>query len=247
MSISLGNLSIDEFLKRTGYNMSHEDIKILNDHRQDNTNIDFNSDKFHIFDIPFSINVAEPFYDELIKILTKYNDITETKEALQIIKIVESEKEKEKRLKKEKEKREFEELKANPNAIWLIKWHMLVPVKVNNKEIYYWCFINTYTTGRNNIPDIINGHAIISMDEEGIHGYFTLDNPETDNDADPHSEWRYVIGCGFMKLNGNYIGHCEDATFDTTEFSISECIENYRTISTTNETGREIIFDKIKE
>lgn len=245
MSVSLGNLSIEELIRRTGYNMSNEDIKILKNHRQDNARIDFNSDKFHIFDIPFSIDVAEPFYDELLAIFTKYNDIKETNEPLQIRKVVESEKEKQKRLKKEKEQQEFEELKANPNAIWLVKWHMLVPVKVNGEEVYYWCFINTYTTGRNNIPDIINGHATILLDENGIHGHFILDNPEIDDDADLHKEWRYVIGCGFVKLNGCYIGSCENATFETTDFSIKECIENYRKINDTR--GIEIYFDKIKE
>lgn len=244
MGIFLGNLSISELIQRTGYNISDEDRKILEQHRQDNATIDPCSDKFHIFDIPFSIHVTEAFKNKLIEILTKYEEISKSKETLAIAIVKESDQEKEKRLKKEKEQKEWRDNLSNPNSIWNVKWHMAVPVKVNDKEVYYGCFINTYTTGRDNIPDIIEGKAFIKRDEEGFHGRFTLYNPEKDNDANEHDDWDWVIGSGFYSKSGNYIGNVDNAYFEETEFSIAECIQNLVNI---DRSLKEIHFSKIKE
>lgn len=242
--INLGNLSIDEFIKRTGYDLSNEDRKLLESHRQDNASINPNSDKFHIFDIPFSITVGEKFSTKLINILQKYENIKKSKEQLYINVAKESDKEKENRLQKEKEELDWQDKLKNPNAIWLVKWHMYVPVIVNNKEYYYWCFINTYTTGRENIPDIIDGKGEISFDENGFTGTFKLYNPETDDDANEHDEWNYVIGCGYVTKSGSYRGRLENLHFDNVEFSIKECIQNYLNF---NNSAKEIHFDKIKK
>lgn len=189
MGIALGNVSISEFIKRTGYNISDEDRKILEIHRQDNTTIDPFSDKFHIFDLPFAIYVAEKFSSELIKILRKYNETTKSKESLSIAIVKASNIEKENHSKREQEQKDWQDKLSNPNSIWNIKWHMMVPVKANGEEVYYECFINTYTTGRDNIPDCIDGKAYIKMDEDGFHGRFTLYNPEKDSDANNHDDW----------------------------------------------------------
>lgn len=244
MDIALGNVSISEFIKRTGYNISDEDRKILEQHRQDNATVDPFSDKFHIFDMPFSIYVTDSFKDKLIEILTKYEEICKSKEVLSIAIVKESDKEKEKRLKKEKEQKEWQDKLSNPNSIWNVKWHMAVPVKVNDKEVYYGCFINTYTTGRDNIPDIIDGKATIRMDEEGFHGNFNLYNPEKDNDANEHNDWNYVIGSGFYSKSGRWIGSVNEAYFEETEFSIAECIQNLINI---DRNSKEIHFYKIKD
>ena len=98
---------------------------------------------------------------------------------------------------------------------------MAVPVKVNDKDVYYGCFINTYTTGRDNIPDIIEGKAFIKMDEEGFHGRFTLYNSEKDNDANEHDDWNWIIGSSFYSKSGRWIGNVDNAYFEETEFSIA--------------------------
>ena len=245
MYVYFGNVSIEEFIKRTGYDLSNEDIKILKAHRQDNTSIDINSNNFHIFDMPFHINVSPSFKEQLIDILTKYENVTPSKEPLSISVIEETEKEKEKRIKREQEEKLRKERNENPNSIWNIKWHMLVPVIIDGKEFYYGCFINTYTKGKANIPDTIHGNAYIYKDEEGFHGTFNLTNPEIENDANEHNDWNYVIGLGLYKLNGNYIGS-GDYTFDRVDFSIEECINRRKEIEGVS-CGREIHFDRIEE
>lgn len=242
--INLGNLSIDEFIKRTGYNLSDEDRKLLESHRQDDASVVSNSDKFHIFDIPFSITVGEKFSTKLINILQKYENIKKSKEQLYINIVKESDKEKELRLQKEKEELDWQDKLKNPNAIWLVKWHMYVPVIVNNKEYYYWCFINTYTTGRENIPNIIDGKGEINLDESGFTGTFNLYDPETADDANEHDEWNYVIGCGFVTKSRSYIGKLENSHFNNVEFSIKECIQNYLNF---NDSAKETYFDRIKK
>ena len=242
--INLGNISIDEFIKRTGYNLSDDDRKLLELHRQDNASIISNSDKFHIFDIPFSITVGEKFSTKLINILQKYENINKSKESLSIYISKETEEEKENRLKEEKLKQELQDRLENPNSIWLVKWHMYVPVVVDNTECYYWCFINTYTTGRENIPDIIDGKGEISFDENGFTGTFKLYNPETDNDANEHDEWNYVIGCGYVTKSGSERGRLENLHFNNVEFSIKDCIQNYMNF---NNSAKETYFDRIKK
>ena len=244
MAIYLGNQTISDLERRTDYVFSSEDRKWLESHRQDEADIKFDSDKFHIFDLPFEIHAAESISDYLLNLLMKYEKVTPSKEQLQFAAVKETEKQKEKRLKKEKENKEWQDKLKNPDSIWNVKWHMLVPVIVNNKEYYYWCFINTYTTGRENIPDIIEGKATIRGDEEGFHGNFTLYNPETDNDANEYDDWNDVIGCGYVAKSGSRIGRLENLCFDNVEFSIKECIQNYLNF---NNCAKEFHFNKIKK
>lgn len=247
----LGNLSITDLERRTGWIFSESDRKWLESHRQDNATVKFDSEMFHIFDLPFTITVAEGIKDNLIKMLTKYNDKQASKEVVQIAVVIESDKEKEARLKKEKEEKEWQDKLTNPNSIWLIKWHMLVPVRIKNletgseRDLYYWCFINTYTTGRDNIPEIVDGTANISLDEEGFHGTFTLYDDEIVNDADNYPEYRFVIGSGFYSDRNNYMGRNHNGiVFENTTFNIKEAINRYKDI---NGHCREVHFDKIKE
>lgn len=245
-AIALGNLSIDDLLKRTGYNMTQQDIDILKAHLQENATIDPFSDKFHIFDVPFNIVVGSGFKKQLVSILMKYEEISPSKEPLQINEAIESEKEREQRLKREKEDAECKERDENPNSIWNIKWHMMVPVVINGKDYFYGCFINTYTKGKQNIPDMIYGRATVCMDEDGLSGRFTLDNPETDNDSEEYSDFNYVIGSGLYNASGKYLGtRSTDYTFDCVEFSISECLENTKRLS--DKFIREIHFHKYAE
>lgn len=242
--VCLGNVSIDEFIRRTGYNISKADRKILEAHRQDNATIEFDSDKFHVFDIPFSIVVSESFNAKLVEILVKYEAESPSKEKCSVSIVKETEDQKASRLKKEKEQQEWQDTLTNPNSIWNVKWHMMVPVTVNGKECFYGCFINTYTTGRENIPDTIDGKAWIRKDEEGLHGTFTLSNPDIDNDADEHPDWCYVIGTGFYSRSGNYIGQIEEAYFEETQFSLREAINNIRNF---DKSYKETHFSKFKD
>ena len=237
MSIALGNLSINEFIRRTGYNISKDDIFLLNSHRQDNATVAPNSDKFHIFDMPFSIVVGENFKTQLINILTKYESISPSKEICQVSISVESEKDRLKREKREQEKKEWEEKLNNPKSIWLVKWNMLVPVKVYDStdktktkhDAYYGCMINTYTTGVENIPDIIDGTINVYKDEEGVDGHFKLNDADKNNDADEFG-LNVVVGLGFYTIGGRYIDSIEYAIFDETNYSIKDGLENWTQI-----------------
>jgi len=51
----LGNLTIEQLSKRTGWEFSESELKWLNEHRQDNATVRMDSGKFHIFDMPFCI------------------------------------------------------------------------------------------------------------------------------------------------------------------------------------------------
>lgn len=245
MGIGLGNLSIAEFEKRTGFIFSEKDRKWLESHRTDNANPKFDSGEFHIFDMPLSIHMSETIKDKLLTILKKYNRKSFSKETCTISIIYETDKEKQLRKQKEKEIVEKEARDADPNSIWNIKWHMFIPVKINVngsiKELYYGCFINTYTKGKTNIPDIIDGYAYISKDEQGIHGQFNLFNPEKDNDADT-TEYNYIIGSGFYNLTGSYIGNIQNATFDEIRFNIKDAINEYKNSGGCLTNGKEIHF-----
>lgn len=237
MGVYLGNVSISELERRTGYNFSEEDRKWLESHRQDDADVKFDSEKFHIFDIPFEIHVTQSINDYLTKLLLKYENISSSKEPLRLAKITETEEHKQKRLEKEQKEKEAKERKENPNSVWNIKWDMLVPVTVvdvntkNTYDCYYWCFLNTYTTGKNNIPDMIDGNAWIMLDDRGLHGQFKLDNPERDNDANKHTDWNWVIGCGFYNLHGRWIGSINDVIFEKVSFSIKEAINRFINIT----------------
>lgn len=239
----LGNLTIDQLEKRSGWTFSDEDRKWLIDHRQDTAEVKFDSDKFHIFDIPLSIVCSEGIVHKVLDILKKYNDIQLCKEDIQIQCVKETEDEKERRLKKEQAEKERQDRLNNPNSIWLVKYHMLVPVVAENIDTklytFYWCFINVRIKGHSNIPNKVNGYGHIEKDEEGLHGTFVLDEPDLDylDDDSP-----YVIGIGLCKSNGE-LTDLKDTTFERTEFSINECIDNFIEIK---RDSKEIHFDKIQ-
>lgn len=251
MSFCLGNQSINDLERRTGYVFSDEDRKWLEMHRQDLAEIKFDSDKFHIFDLPFEIHVAEPISEYLLKLLMKYENIQPSKEPLQFAVIKETEAQKQKRLECEKKEKEWQDKLHNPNSVWNIKWHMMIPVKARNihtdsvKDLYYGCFINTYTTGRDNIPNIIDGIINIRLDEEGFHGRFILENPDAVNDADRHyGEWNWVIGSTFYS-NTDFRLHPNDWVFDDIQYSIKDGLNNYTNIN--SGSYKEIHFDRINE
>lgn len=233
MYVYLGNLTIDELEKRTGYKLSNRDRAWLEDHRQDIADVKFDSDKFHIFDIPFCIQCAEPIYKELIELLKKYDDIRASDERLSIVCVTETDEQKKQRLEKEQKEKEAKDRKENPNSIWNLKWHMSVPVQlVDGRQVYYDCFINTYTRGYVNIPKIVTGKGWIKKDLEGLHGKFMLNNPESDSDADEHPDWNYVVGMSFRNTNGNSIGEIrENPFFDRIDFDLADCIKNYETLT----------------
>ena len=225
MAIYLGNLTVKEFLKRTGYKMSNEDIVTLEKHRQDLVEIRTDEDKFHIYDIPFTIVVSPLFKDQLLTILMKYEEQSLSKELLNIAIATESKIEKAEKKQKERD-RQYKEQKENPNNIWNIKWHFLIPI---NNTLYFQGFFNTYTTGYNNIPTTIHGTGWVSKDEEGLHGRFILSNPEKESDADKHLDWNYIIGVGYFNKNNNYIGinDIENLTFEKIDFQLNEAIETH--------------------
>lgn len=84
MNIRLGNLTMFQFEDRIGIKLNDEDKNWLQAHKQDNAQR-IGKDEFHIFDMPFSIIVGSKIKNELVEILTKYNDIHTFDEELQII------------------------------------------------------------------------------------------------------------------------------------------------------------------
>jgi len=81
MYIFLGNLSILDLENRCGVKFDEKDKEWLENHRQSNTD-NISKDKFHIFDIPFSVKVGSKIVDQLIEILKKYNNEKEFDEKL---------------------------------------------------------------------------------------------------------------------------------------------------------------------
>lgn len=235
MSIYLGNLTIEQFKERTGYLLTEKDSFWLNDHLQQIADIKYGSEKFHIFDLPFSIHCDETIINDLMSILRKYENQKPALEQLSILPIIETEAEKARRLEKEQD----EERKANPNSVWNIKWHMCVLV---NNQYYYTCFINTYTKGYENIPKIINGTAWIQKDLRGFDGRFELKNPEIDSDANKYPEWNYVIGSGFRNLKGDWLGEVKNPFFEKIAFDIAEAIKTFEQL--TGRKSTEIYYNK---
>ena len=241
MGLAFGNLTIRELEKRTGWTFSDDDRKWLEDHRQELAEVDPNKEEFHIFDVPFGIAISASIKTKLIDMLTKYNNEHASKEPLQISVRSETTKEREIREKKEQEEKDRKEKLEDPKSIWNRKWYMFVSVKVKIRDrlvdLYYDCFINTYTTGKDNLPTMIEGTAWIEKDEEGLHSKFILANPEKDNDADEHTDWNHVIGSGFFDLHGNYLGSYgkyDAFTFERVDFSIKDAIENYKSYGNGN-------------
>lgn len=83
MTVYFGNVSVDKLEERCGWKFSEEDKKWLNDHRQTSAN-NIGKNEFHIFDLPFFIQVGEDISDELVEMLTKYNNEKGSEESLRI-------------------------------------------------------------------------------------------------------------------------------------------------------------------
>ena len=236
--IYLGNLTINQFIQRTGYNLSDADRRWFEAHRSNNATIRSDGSVFHIFDLPFSIHVSKNLIDQLMSKLMVYENVRPSNEPLQIIPVNDSDEEK-----RERDVRAYDlkqqELCTNPNNVWNVKWHMMV--KVNDK-LFYGCFINTYTKGYMNIPAMIDGSFWIEKSSDGLRGAFTLEDPESMDDANAHPDWNYVIGTGFYDASGNLL-RC-DNTFERIQSSIHDAIELEKQIHGRTGFGREIHFDK---
>ncbi len=237
--IFLGDLTVDEFAKRTGFNISEEDKATLNKYKCDKATIDYKENQLHIFDIPFAIEISMPIYKEIFSMLNKYNDISSTKEPLRVIEVKETEQQARQRITKEKEKAALEEMKNDVDKIWQVQYYLLVPVTSNCKEYYYSCFINVYIKGFYNIPESVDGTGFISKDEEGLRGHFNLAKT---NEFFIDSEYNFVVGYRLCNLSGNSMRKYDEYTFEETHFNIKECINNYKTI--TGNSSKYIFYDK---
>ena len=102
IQVFFGNLTVKQLEERTGWEFSKEDYEWLNSHRQDNATVRSDGNSFHIFDLPFLIDVAPSIKDELLTILTKENNRVESKEAVQITVATETEEEKRERERRRK-------------------------------------------------------------------------------------------------------------------------------------------------
>ena len=67
-----GNLTTAQFENKTQVIFSDEDRIWLEDHRTDTASYEGN-DKFHIFNMPFTIYAGFDVYEELVKRLRKYD------------------------------------------------------------------------------------------------------------------------------------------------------------------------------
>lgn len=244
--IALGNLSISEFEKRTGWKLSKDDRKWLNSHRVDSMEVDALSNAFHIFDIPFMIQVADTISTKLNTLIRKYEQFCPSKDKLSISVITESEYDRLVRLRHAQQQELAEKQKNNLKSVWTVNWKMLIPVKVVNddgiqKNLYYGVFITTHTTGRINIPKYIDGKIIISKDSAGFHGQFQLYDSKTHNDADEFNH-NWVNGIGFYHLSGSHIGCLDSFYFDEIECDIKTALEEYEMILGVE--CNEIFFEK---
>lgn len=84
MQVRFGNLSIEEFEKRIGQELSKEDKIWLEEHRQSNAQ-HIDKDRFHIFDLPFCIITGSDISSNLVSLLQKYYDKKSFKESLQVL------------------------------------------------------------------------------------------------------------------------------------------------------------------
>lgn len=191
MYIFLGNQTIEQLESRTGWHFTEDEREWLNTHRQDKAEVRRDSDKFHIFDIPFHISMGERISEELIDLLKSKEVPNET-----IHFSIAEETEQEKIEKKRKAEAEAFAIKRKDESIrWMWKWTLRVPI---DEQHEYGCFINTECYGYDNHGEP-RGTFRICIDEEGLHGNFKLDNPEINKTN--HPEWDYVIGIG-MYRNG---------------------------------------------
>lgn len=72
LTVRFGNLTVEQFEKRTEVRFTDEDRAYLEEHRQDSAQVVF-GDKFHIFSEPLGIEAGADIVDELIEVLKKYD------------------------------------------------------------------------------------------------------------------------------------------------------------------------------
>lgn len=73
MEVRFGNLSVNQFMEKTGAKLSAKDKQFLEKHRTDIA--DFKEDdKYHIFAMPFSIVSGHKIAQELFDMMKKYDD-----------------------------------------------------------------------------------------------------------------------------------------------------------------------------
>ncbi|MDR0708445.1 MAG: hypothetical protein LBF77_00080 [Spirochaetaceae bacterium] len=73
MGIMLGNLTIKEFSERSKVVFNDDDIKYLEEHREEHATI-IPKNRFHIFDMPFSVVCgSREFAHELYDVIKKYD------------------------------------------------------------------------------------------------------------------------------------------------------------------------------
>lgn len=82
--LRLGNLSISQLIKITGWEFNQDDLSWLAMHKSENASFREN-DKFHIFEIPFCIVAGKNIEKELLGILIKANDKNCSPEPIQIL------------------------------------------------------------------------------------------------------------------------------------------------------------------
>lgn len=166
--VYLGNLTVSDLENRAGIQLSASDKQWLEDHRQDNSTVRSDSEKFHIFDIPLMITASPLIYDEIIRRINKYTENNYVKESISIAYVSETEEEKrEKRRQEEIERREKE--RTDDSIEWLVKYDMAVLIPETN--IYISCFTNFYVKGYENIPKVIpNGKAWLEVKDGFFYG-----------------------------------------------------------------------------
>jgi hypothetical protein len=72
MNVYFGNLTVTDFEKKTKVFLSEEDKVFLEEHRMDSANQPL-TNKLHIFQEPFQIHCGTGIFQEVLKILQKYD------------------------------------------------------------------------------------------------------------------------------------------------------------------------------
>ena len=85
--VYFGNMSINEWQTEMGVTLSEEDIKWLNEHKQESAQ-SIKNDKFHIFSEPRQMHVGTEIVTELVERLTKY-DYSKAKRPCAVVEVVE--------------------------------------------------------------------------------------------------------------------------------------------------------------
>lgn len=76
MTVSFGNLTVEELGKEMGWEFEPKDLEWLKSKRVESAQAEdiVENEGFHIFYLPLQIKVAESICDKLVSLLKKYND-----------------------------------------------------------------------------------------------------------------------------------------------------------------------------